>query len=350
MGVREASSQKEVQFLVMTTFTMEEVLAVIGTHKYQIVIMIASAVTYGHFSMQSMLATLSTTSMWEEWEWLSEDRYTYNLVFALQAFSRLAGSLFLLPWIDIIGRRPFIFYCLVLSTIVGICSAWSPNFPVYIIFRCAVLCLTSVLPSAATIYSLEMVFTRRRALPAMLCQFVATCYVVYVTFLMEGLERSKGEEQAWRWAAGIAQVPTLVAVLGMMWVWLETPRFVATNQENPRKAWSILCKLCQKGEDGLLERLKVSVLPDTFAGLVKTDRKNKSWCNLVLENFVHMGKFIVSKTYRRNTFGVMALTALQSFAHWGMSSYLTLFYTYIGVNRTWTTAGSFAIQIPGELT
>lgn len=321
-----------------TSFTVEEVLTLVGSsHITAWFIIFISGVCFAQFSIQTLVPTVVTFSMWNEWDWLVEKHYEYNLVFALGGMSRLIGSILLLPLIDIFGRRIFLFTCLGVSILSGVSSGLVPRFGYYVALRSLTLFMTSVLPSASIIYSLEMVGTQRRAVPAMLSQAITCTLLVALIFVSQPLN--------WRYTIYVSNIPALTIFMIFGVLWLETPRFQADVAHDARGAWLTLCKLCPDGAEGLKKRLQVD---DPRIHIDNSDEKVIGYLTYLKNSLVGMYKLAISSYYFRTNIALSLIWCLQSFAHWGMTSYMTVFYSYIGLNTTYVTAGSFAVQLPGQ--
>eukprot|EP01055_Gregarina_sp_Pseudo9_P005827 Gregarina_sp_Pseudo_9__5826@NODE_892_length_2084_cov_25_398044_g239_i1_p1_GENE_NODE_892_length_2084_cov_25_398044_g239_i1NODE_892_length_2084_cov_25_398044_g239_i1_p1_ORF_typecomplete_len510_score149_44Sugar_tr/PF00083_24/5_8e44MFS_1/PF07690_16/5_8e15MFS_1/PF07690_16/3_5e09TRI12/PF06609_13/5_6e10TRI12/PF06609_13/7_9e03TRI12/PF06609_13/43MFS_1_like/PF12832_7/9_2e06DUF4220/PF13968_6/0_0014_NODE_892_length_2084_cov_25_398044_g239_i14912020 len=271
--------------------------------------------------------------------------------------------------LDRFGRRNFLMFCLVGSVVTGCCSAVSRNFGTYVALRALTLMLTSVLPAAATVYSVELVRTKARALPGMLCQAVAAMIVVYGTFSAAGVGGQRHDAAAWRWIALVCCAPTLVPCALLAATWLETPRFLMSVKRDAPRAWRVLRKLVPGGADELHTKLiggetetaspssarrriesvvRIKGL-DHQEGEEEEDVAKTSVFVAIRHTMAGMWRILTRKEDAALTYSLLLCWALQAFSHWGLSSYMTLFYRYIGVDVTWTTAASFFVQLPGQL-
>jgi len=67
-----------------------------------------------------------------------------------------------------------------------------------------------------------------------------------------------------------------------------------------------------------------------------------------MSSFVSMLKILIrAKGYRRLTFWVALLWGFKAFAYWGVTTYMTTFFNYIGINSNGITLGAFIVQLPG---
>eukprot|EP01054_Gregarina_sp_Poly1_P003694 Gregarina_sp_Poly_1__3693@NODE_2090_length_2702_cov_27_982543_g1349_i0_p1_GENE_NODE_2090_length_2702_cov_27_982543_g1349_i0NODE_2090_length_2702_cov_27_982543_g1349_i0_p1_ORF_typecomplete_len528_score41_57Sugar_tr/PF00083_24/1_2e45MFS_1/PF07690_16/2_4e02MFS_1/PF07690_16/7_3e18MFS_1/PF07690_16/5_5e07MFS_2/PF13347_6/0_0011MFS_2/PF13347_6/1_5MFS_2/PF13347_6/0_057MFS_4/PF06779_14/0_00055MFS_4/PF06779_14/1_2e02MFS_1_like/PF12832_7/0_0091MFS_1_like/PF12832_7/0_00094MFS_1_like/PF12832_7/3e02_NODE_2090_ len=339
--------------------TMDEILERIGTHRMQWMIIIISAFSYGHFSVQTMVPTLSVASLFEMWPDLAERSVYFNSVFAAGAFARLVGSLCLIPLLDQFGRRNFLIFCLVISIVTSCASALAPAFPVYVVLRALTLMFTSVLPAAATVYSVELVRTKTRALPSMLCQAVATMIVVYGTFTAAGVGGQRDDRHAWKWISMVSCAPAVIPCTLLALTWLETPRFLMAVKQDTPKAWKTLSRLSPGGSVELRTRLVgkgFETTEEELQSLIQIEglggqetAKSGNIVTKILHTLKGMWQILTRKDDFLLTYSLLLTWALQAFSHWGLSSYMTLFYSFIGVDVTWTTAASFLVQVPGQL-
>eukprot|EP01053_Blabericola_migrator_P000037 Blabericola_migrator_1__36@NODE_100_length_14362_cov_139_136341_g85_i1_p4_GENE_NODE_100_length_14362_cov_139_136341_g85_i1NODE_100_length_14362_cov_139_136341_g85_i1_p4_ORF_typecomplete_len511_score75_87Sugar_tr/PF00083_24/8_5e44MFS_1/PF07690_16/6e02MFS_1/PF07690_16/6_7e17MFS_1/PF07690_16/4e09MFS_3/PF05977_13/0_00016MFS_3/PF05977_13/8_7e02MFS_3/PF05977_13/2_4_NODE_100_length_14362_cov_139_136341_g85_i168178349 len=338
--------------------TMDEILERIGTHRMQWIVILISAFSYGHFSLQAMVPTLSVQSLKECWPHLKERPIVFNSVFAASAFARLVGSLCLLPLLDRFGRRNFLMAALCGSVLLSCAAAAAPEFYSYVVLRSLTLLITSVLPSAATIYSVELVRMRARSVPGTCCQFLGSIMVVYGTLVAGVLGAQSLNPNAWRWVTIVSCAPTVLPITGLAYVWVETPRFLLAVKHDVTKTWRALKRMSRGGEilkARLLEQNPLkSDLSVAEAVVVEGMDDSKPTAKVSIWKEIKatmIGTWSLLKQRERAVLTyTLALTwALQSFSHWGLSAYMTVFYSFIGVNVTWTTAASFFVQLPGHL-
>lgn len=322
---------------------LEDVLRRIGTHKTQVVIMVMTGMAYASFMEQAFLTTLANVSVWKKWPYLEHDKPTYNAVFATAAICRLISSLLFIPLNDVLGRRFMLLASLSVLCIGCGINAAATTFPFYCAMRGLCMVAASILPSTTTMYTMEMVSIKRRALPSTILQCFHVLAIIYVTVINMCLTASAN---SWRRLYLWALAPMLISLLLMPFVFFETPRFlIATGRED--KAWRVLGKLTRGGEDELASKLNVPSIQNCFIDGAMEKQTPHSAVQKITENLIRMCQVAVHKDLRCSTFIVSLLWALVAFAYWGANSYMTTFFKYIGIASNGATLACFLVQLPG---
>lgn len=338
------------------TVNFEDVLDSIGFHKKQVYIIIMCCLLYSHGTIGTLTLTLATPSMLEYWPELKERPLYYNTQFALTNVARLVGSVLLLPLMDRIGRRTFTSICFFVSFILAPISGFAPNFVVWMLFRCVMALLATNLTAAAMVYNFELVSCTRRALPAILTQTSGCFFIVYASFLNGALEDKFGDA-SWRYLAWIVPVPQIITAFLFFYTWLETPRFDAVVKGNTSRAWRTLVWLSPGGELNLRDRLEIpnddAEISDHLILLGDRneveDYEETSFWSDIRDSLFNQYLLASRKETRGKMFWICMVWFLQSFSHWGIVTYMSLFYKDIGLNVTYTTAGSFLVQLPSQV-
>eukprot|EP01053_Blabericola_migrator_P000043 Blabericola_migrator_1__42@NODE_100_length_14362_cov_139_136341_g85_i1_p2_GENE_NODE_100_length_14362_cov_139_136341_g85_i1NODE_100_length_14362_cov_139_136341_g85_i1_p2_ORF_typecomplete_len579_score45_08Sugar_tr/PF00083_24/8_5e48MFS_1/PF07690_16/19MFS_1/PF07690_16/4_8e19MFS_1/PF07690_16/9_3e10TRI12/PF06609_13/7_7e11TRI12/PF06609_13/1_1e02MFS_2/PF13347_6/7_5e06MFS_2/PF13347_6/39MFS_2/PF13347_6/0_0024MFS_2/PF13347_6/1_3e02MFS_1_like/PF12832_7/0_059MFS_1_like/PF12832_7/0_00011MFS_3/PF05977_13/0_000 len=372
IAVRSSESSVSKDESTHVVMTMDEILGRIGTHRMQWLVIMISSVSYAHYTLQTLIPTYSIQSIKEHWSYLQDKPVTFNSVLAGSAFARLVGSICLLPLLDRFGRRNFIMISLCVSVVTSCVAAASPNFATYAALRSLTIFVTSVLPGASTIYSVELVKVEVRSICVLLCQCLGCIVLVYGAFMAGGVGAQDHNPDAWRWVTIASCAPTIVPIIGLAYVWVETPRFLMAVKRDVKKAWQTLTRMSKGGDVASLKACLLDESGDeeatqatrephpstsiddlTEAIVIKgVDEKEGAQQLSILEEIkgtvMGMWSLLRNRDKISLTYTLAAVWALQSFSHWGLSAYMTVFYSYIGVNVTWTTASSFLVQLPSN--
>eukprot|EP01053_Blabericola_migrator_P000041 Blabericola_migrator_1__40@NODE_100_length_14362_cov_139_136341_g85_i1_p3_GENE_NODE_100_length_14362_cov_139_136341_g85_i1NODE_100_length_14362_cov_139_136341_g85_i1_p3_ORF_typecomplete_len526_score48_56Sugar_tr/PF00083_24/7_3e45MFS_1/PF07690_16/8_4e02MFS_1/PF07690_16/1_7e17MFS_1/PF07690_16/4_2e08TRI12/PF06609_13/1_1e07TRI12/PF06609_13/65MFS_1_like/PF12832_7/3_2e07MFS_2/PF13347_6/0_0025MFS_2/PF13347_6/0_25MFS_2/PF13347_6/0_027MFS_2/PF13347_6/2_9e02MFS_3/PF05977_13/2_7e05MFS_3/PF05977_13/1_1e03MF len=339
---------------------MDEILERIGTHGMQWVVLSISAFSYSHFALQTMIPTLSVHSLRARWTHLKDAPVVFNSVFAAAAFARLVGSLCLLPLLDRFGRRNFLMLALGASVLCSCAAALSPDFYTYVTLRGITILIASVLPAAAVIYSVELVSTGSRSTSGMLCQALGSIMIVYGTLMAGAVGAQTENADAWRWVTVVCCVPTILPIIGLAYLWVETPRFLIAVKRDTTKTWRTLKRMTGStralhdrllGYEDTTEPTLASISDKiVIKGVVDSeDATTLTLWQEIKGTIAGMWSLLKQREHARLTANLALTWGLQSFSHWGLSAYMTLFYSYIGVNVTWTTAASFIIELPSQV-
>ncbi|EZG79927.1 major facilitator family transporter [Gregarina niphandrodes] len=391
-----------------------DVLEAIGFGWLQWFVAIYGAISYSQFVIHTMTPTLSQESLWVQWPHLATDRVAYNGVFTGQAIARIVAGLWLSPLLDVFGRKWLVFLGVLIPLIIAVIAMTSPNFAVYATLRSliALTCMTA--GSGASVYVVEMVHTKRRALMALAFQLVGTSYVMYATGVKWGLDDRidvaedkswsiHAKNNLWRWFQLLSQLPSVVALLMGLFAFYETPRFLLTVKKNRAKAWQVFDKLSRNKPEVVNDRLGLNSavradrgLQDAFIGrdgdalrnsqrshrrppltarrepqnlaiedcrarvrFTGIDDRKSQDTNSTPETYLDGLKavFNVKVTFRgwaelftpkywKLTLALSSIWFFTAFSHWGITSYCTLFFQYLGVNVNLVTMLSYAVQLP----
>lgn len=397
----------------------------------QWILLVTAVMTYGHFSTQQMIVTISTLSIRETWP--NIEPLVFNTVHSVAAFARLFGSLILIPFADHYGRLPVIIGSLTISSVFALSTSFVPNFGSYTALRFLVIFLTSTLPSLSVVYIIELQKKRFRSQASILCQIggsVLLCYMIGVNMLL-GSNDSISVTNRWRVLQSLVLLPGLVALANFVIFRVETPGFLqysgqfnrglkALRRLRPHSTvipesfpppvpvpyspqtltnspYTISDTLSPTASHRashivtteLAPRISVAEVPSrpshtpshtpshrpghrTSYDLEPSGQNRES--DMIVRSISRVshlsgvsvaeegpGKGNAIKTAlarlaalfqqprRTGTICLIATWAFQSFTHWGISSFLTLFYKRLEVDVNLTSLITYAVQIPGHV-
>lgn len=345
--------------------SIEDVLRAIGTHRKQVYLVLMAACAGASFLEQVFLPTMSTTSMWAAWPELEENRTYYNIVFAVGNVARLLGSLLIIPAQDVLGRRPLITFCLCAQFVTTALSALAPTFEFYVMARALSVLVVAALPSACTIFVLEVVAASKRALPPTLLQIANMTAVIYLSGanqLLTSVSLPYGIP-SWRFLQLCGLAPTVLGLIFLFITWIETPRF-QLSQGNMNAAWNTLIRLCPGGERHLSHWLggssphAVSLCSNAFISLNGSEygegsATRSNVCAKMAEHLrrtrVSVMEVVVHDVYKTHIIKLGLLWGVTAIAYWGTVTYVTAFFERLDLVTNWATLAVFSIQIPGLL-
>lgn len=335
--------------------TFEEILGLIGLHTKQWAALALGCCLYAHANNCTLIATMATKSMDEGWNIATDRPMIYNLTFALGNVARLISMIVFLPLMDVIGRRQFTALTFFSSLILLGLAALSPNYWVWLASRVIIMFLSTPLYAASMIYALELLFVNRRALPGCGTQSINVLNIMSMTLIGGALE-GRSPENAWRWLAGVMVLSQLIGVGLMIGLWIESPRFLAVNLGKTDEAWKSFAKLTPGGEPALRKLLKLSGTTKPLRHYLKLNgdlaelpegtrtRPNKL-TTLIKASVKSMYSLLTQKETRSKMIVLCLIWFFQSFAHWGLVSYMPQFYEKMHLPSTAITAASFAVQV-----
>lgn len=333
------------------TFTVEEVLLVIGTSWRKLLLTFAAATLYGSFMANNILPTLTTASIWTMWPDLEYNKPYYNMVFAGQALARLIGSLVLIPCQDLIGRRNQLFLCSAVFIVFTGATCVCRDFWSYLCMRFFASFVAAALPSTTQVYVIEIVSANRRALPSTLLQVWQVTQTMILTAVNLGLVKIEGAESSsssWKYLYAFSLLFPIIGVVILLIFRVETPRYVAMRGEHSR-TWNELSKLTKGGTaETLARQLNVS---DVYAcrldGVSPSPPENETFWQILKDNFIRMYTIATDRSRVRGTISLSLLWATTAVGFWGFTTYMTTFFKYIGLSSNSTTFYCLAIQLPG---
>eukprot|EP01053_Blabericola_migrator_P001906 Blabericola_migrator_1__1905@NODE_1518_length_4363_cov_96_666899_g998_i0_p1_GENE_NODE_1518_length_4363_cov_96_666899_g998_i0NODE_1518_length_4363_cov_96_666899_g998_i0_p1_ORF_typecomplete_len548_score50_31Sugar_tr/PF00083_24/1_8e47MFS_1/PF07690_16/1_2e19MFS_1/PF07690_16/6_1e07TRI12/PF06609_13/7_8e09TRI12/PF06609_13/1_5e03MFS_3/PF05977_13/0_012MFS_3/PF05977_13/0_00031MFS_4/PF06779_14/0_00061MFS_4/PF06779_14/1_1e04MFS_2/PF13347_6/58MFS_2/PF13347_6/2_1MFS_2/PF13347_6/0_022MFS_2/PF13347_6/9_5_NODE_1 len=344
-------------------YSPDDVLALIGVHRYQYLIIVLCGFAYASYNIQLLLQSLISTSMWDDWPHLASSS-RYNWIFFVTGSCKLIGALLLVPLQDIFGRRLILMSSLLALSLFTAIGAAMPTFWSYCVARCLVYLVSPCVNCSVYVYQIEMVPIRSRALPPTLTQLFGTTGIVFITLVWWAF--GSDTKHAWRYITLLSLIPSLLALVLLFYLPFETPRFYCALG-NESSAWKVFDGLTPGGSEVLTALL--NDVPLSRRGLILNNHVVQESCAVELRSSpAPKRRHVPRRLYHESVSGVKrmktllfrssiapkmwvvcALWACQAFGYWGVTSYLPSFFTSIGLDPHIATVMTFIFEYPGML-
>eukprot|EP01055_Gregarina_sp_Pseudo9_P002429 Gregarina_sp_Pseudo_9__2428@NODE_271_length_3339_cov_29_228182_g254_i0_p1_GENE_NODE_271_length_3339_cov_29_228182_g254_i0NODE_271_length_3339_cov_29_228182_g254_i0_p1_ORF_typecomplete_len541_score81_94Sugar_tr/PF00083_24/1e51MFS_1/PF07690_16/9_3e19MFS_1/PF07690_16/9_4e09MFS_4/PF06779_14/0_064MFS_4/PF06779_14/0_011MFS_4/PF06779_14/37_NODE_271_length_3339_cov_29_228182_g254_i09092531 len=333
-----------------SSFSVEEVLSIIGLSWNKTLTICAASLLYGSFMANNLLPTLTTASVWELWPDLEKNKPYFNIVFAGQSLARLLGSIVLIPCQDLIGRRNQLFLCGVILVLFTGATSLCRTFWSYVCIRFCASFANAAIPSTAQVYVIEIVSAKHRALPSTLLQVWQVIQTMIITGVNIGFRKLDPVEHGpitWKYLYAFSLLFPVSGLLLLLFFRVETPRFAAIRGQQTR-AWKQLVKLCGGGPARLAGKLQVAdVYKCSLQGVAAHAPPSKNLFQIIVDNFRRMFTIFREPRLRQSTILLCMLWAMTAVGFWGFTTYMTTFFKYIGLASDSTTFYCSVIQLPG---
>ncbi|XP_035118918.1 organic anion transporter 3 isoform X2 [Callithrix jacchus] len=191
-----------------------------------------------------------------EWDLVCNSNKLKEMAQSIFMAGILIGGLVLGDLSDRFGRRPILTCSYLLLAASGSSAAFSPSFPIYVIFRFLCGCGISGITLSTVILNVEWVPTRMRAI---MSTALGYCYTVG-QFILPGLAYAIPQ---WRWLQLTVSVPFFIFFLSSWWT-PESIRWLVLSGKSS-KALKILRRVAafngkkEEGERLSLEELKLNL-------------------------------------------------------------------------------------------
>ncbi|XP_074087342.1 organic anion transporter 3 [Macrotis lagotis] len=207
--------------------------------------------------------SLFTSTIVTEWNLVCDFRQLKEMAQSTYMAGILIGGIVFGGLSDRFGRKPILTLCYLLLAISGTCSAFSPNFLTYTIFRFLTGCSLSGITLSTVILCVEWVPTHVRAIQSTITGY---CYT-FGQFILPGLAYGITE---WRWLQFIVSTPFYIFFLSSWWV-AESVRWLVLSGKSPRalKELRRVAAFNGRKEDGdklSLEELKLNLHKEISLG------------------------------------------------------------------------------------
>lgn len=168
--------------------------------------------------------------------------FTEGLVVSSMLFGAIFGAGFSGPLSDRFGRRKMVFMVAVVFVVGSIVLALAPNMEMLVVGRFIIGLAVGGSTAIVPVYLAEMAPTEQRGSLGSLNQLMITIGILssyLVNYALAGSE-------AWRWMLGLAVVPSLILMIGVLFM-PESPRWLLEHRSE--KAARKVMKLTRKPED-----------------------------------------------------------------------------------------------------
>lgn len=277
-------------------------------------------------------------------------------VFLGMLFGGILGGYFS----DRIGRKRCLMYSLALNSIAGFASAFSPNIP-FLIF-CRVIGGLGIGGSVPIVFSLGAeIFpaSHRGHYLSVIASFwmVGAIFVSFSAWIMLGDDFSGDKilpHVGWRWFAGVSAIPALIAFLLTHYKLVESPRYLF-NKGLYEEACEVLNGLSTVKitvDDLQVHRTTsstavVSPLAQGNSDSSAANQFSPAEDNQTIKKSLNL---LFGKEFRTTTLTVMAIWFTLSFGSYGISTWISILFSDVGIGNAYAASFIFAIaNLPGNL-
>uniref|UniRef100_A0A4X2JSE7 Solute carrier family 22 member 8 n=1 Tax=Vombatus ursinus TaxID=29139 RepID=A0A4X2JSE7_VOMUR len=200
--------------------------------------------------------SMFTSTIVTEWNLVCDFRQMKEMAQSFYMSGILIGGIVFGGLSDRFGRKPILTLCYLMMAVSSTCSAFSPNFLSYTIFRFLVGCSLSGITLSTVILCVEWVPTHVRAVQSTITGY---CYTIG-QFILPGLAYAITE---WRWLQFVVSTPFFIFFLSSWWV-AESVRWLVLTGKSP-KALKELRRVAafngrkEEGDKLSLEELKLNL-------------------------------------------------------------------------------------------
>lgn len=192
--------------------------------------------------------------------------FTEGLVVSSMLFGAIFGSGFSGPLSDKFGRRRLVFMIAIVFVIGSLTLALSPNMEMLVIGRLIIGLAVGGSTAIVPVYLSEMAPTDQRGSLSSLNQLMITIgilssYLVNYAF---------ADAEAWRWMVGLAVVPSLILMVGVLFM-PESPRWLLEHRSE-KEARKVM-KLTRKPEEidkEIQEMIEINEVSDSTWNVLKS--------------------------------------------------------------------------------
>mmetsp|Transcript_30811 Transcript_30811/g.57452 ORF Transcript_30811/g.57452 Transcript_30811/m.57452 type:complete len:509 (-) Transcript_30811:162-1688(-) len=265
---------------------------------------------------------------------------------------------------DKIGRKPCLVYSLVLNTIAGLASAFTPNIAWLIVCRVvAGIGIGGSVPSVFTLGAEVFPAHIRGKLLSVIASFwmVGAIFTGLVGWIMLG-DDFNGDRilpgVSWRPFAVVCSLPAAVALVLTITVLPESPRFLV-NKKRFDEAAAVLTHMSGVPVDAeSLTTVKGRAFStdndaferSSFAGLLDSKESSNSSATPTPQEKSTSIFVLFSKKLLPSTLVYMFIWFTLSFGSYGISTWITVLFEDVGIGNVYASAFIFALaNLPGNI-
>eukprot|EP01112_Ceratiomyxa_fruticulosa_P005765 TRINITY_DN1660_c0_g1_i2.p1 TRINITY_DN1660_c0_g1~~TRINITY_DN1660_c0_g1_i2.p1 ORF type:complete len:469 (-),score=75.92 TRINITY_DN1660_c0_g1_i2:102-1508(-) len=292
-----------------TGATLEEAIETIGNGKFQYKLLLLCGLGWIADAFEMIMLSFLLPTLSKEW---GIDSIQGGLITSSASAGMLIGAGVWSILGDIIGRKPSFLLTVLVSSLFGLASAFSPHYWVLLVLRCGVgFGLGGNLPIAYSIF-LEYLASERRGL---LCVLLSGFFPIGVMF-SSALALAVLPTLGWRWLLAFSSVPGFLLLLFRSTI-PESPRYlmVVGKQE---EAWNVL-KIVAK-ENGKIIPEHIEMSP------IHLPRKEKGF------GHIQSLKILFNRKYIRTTLTFWNIWFFASIGYYGVSTWLPSYLEKMGIS------------------
>ncbi|XP_073207943.1 solute carrier family 22 member 6-A-like isoform X2 [Lepidochelys kempii] len=253
--------------------------------------------------------SIFTSTIITEWDLVCDSRQLKQMAQSIYMAGILAGGIIFGGLSDRFGRRSLLIWCYLQMAVTGTCTAFSPSFTAYCIFRFLTGMAFSGIVLNGVSLSVEWTPTRTRAVVGTMYGY---CYTIG-QFILAGVAYAIPN---WRWLQLVVSLPYFICFIYSWW-FAESARWlvIAGRPDEAVKQLKRVARINRKKEEG--NKLNIEVLRSNMQKEIASTKSSYTFIDLVRTPVV-----------RRISFCLCFVWFSTSFAYYGLAMDLQNF----GVN------------------